>query len=86
MGDAERLTAGGLVLVVLLALMGRVEAVEPPQKWWPSEWSAEDQQVHAGDDLIVRPSLRVTYRRPPLDSLWRCRNTATSASEKWTAS
>ena len=25
-------------------------------------------------------------RRPPLDSLWRCRNTATSASEKWTAS
>ncbi len=42
-GDAERLTAGGMVLVMLLALIGSAGAAEPLQKWWPSEWGAEDQ-------------------------------------------
>ena len=54
---------------------------------WSSVWKVDNDRFLSGTpDLTVRPRLRVAYRPPPLDSLWRCRNTATSASEKWTAS
>lgn len=41
--DVGRLTAGGIVLVGLLAFMSGALAAQTPQKWWPSEWGAEDQ-------------------------------------------
>ena len=41
--DVGRLTAGGMVLAGLLTFMSGAPAAQTPQKWWPSEWGAEDQ-------------------------------------------